>query len=84
MGGLIHDIEAMGVADWLRLVGLLGLLAVTYALGMEAGYAKAARNGGFGWLGFAFLAFWMVAWEIANHAGTPIPSWWSSIPGYGD
>jgi hypothetical protein len=83
MGGLIHDIAAMGSDDWQHLIGLLLLLAVTYEIGMQAGYAK-ARNGGFGWYGFAFLAFWIVVCGIANHSGTPIPPWWSSVPGYGD
>jgi hypothetical protein len=70
-GGFIHDIGAMGVIDWFRLGGLLVTMAITYAIGMEAGYAKAARNGGVGWLGFAFLSFLVALFEIASHAGAP-------------
>jgi hypothetical protein len=84
MSGFIHDITAMGAADWLRLGGLLVELAVVYALGMEAGRAKATRNGGVGWLGFAIVAFFIGISQIASHSGTPIPPWWSSVAGYGD
>jgi hypothetical protein len=41
----LHTTSGDGRADWLRLAGSLAPLAITYALGMEAGYAKAARNG---------------------------------------
>jgi hypothetical protein len=68
--GFIHDVGAMGVIDWFRLGGLLATMAITYAIGVEAGYAKAARNGGVGWLGFAFLGFLVAVYEIASHAGT--------------
>lgn len=68
MAGLIQDIGAMDGADWLRLAGLLMTMAITYAVGMDAGYAKAARNGGVGWLGLAFLSFLAAVYEIAGHA----------------
>ena len=84
MGGFLHDITAMGIGDWLHLAGLVGLLAIIYGLGMEAGYEKAKGNGGIGWPGFWIIAFYIAACEIASNAGTPIPPWWSSIPGYGD
>jgi hypothetical protein len=60
----------MGVIDWFRLGGLLVTMAITYAIGMGAGYAKAAKCGGVGWLGFAFLGFLAAVYEIASHAGT--------------
>jgi hypothetical protein len=34
MSSFINDVASLTVADWFRLVGLLGILAVTYALGM--------------------------------------------------
>jgi hypothetical protein len=81
MSSFINDVASLTVADWFRLVGLLGILAVTYALGMEAGREKAVRNGGVGWFGYAFIAFWAAVYTIAHgHVG----SWWASIPGYGD
>jgi hypothetical protein len=72
MARLIRDIEAMGGADWLRLARLLGVLAITYAIGMEAGaeWRLSRKRAWSGWLAFAFIAFVIAMSEIADHSGT--------------
>lgn len=64
-----EDVASMGFIDWVQLSGLLGLLAFTYAIGLDAGWKKAAVNGGVGWLGFGFVAFMVTMYTIAGHAG---------------
>jgi hypothetical protein len=64
---LMDGIRAMGGSDWFRLGEIVFVIALSFVLGFEAGYAKAARNVGVGWLGVTILVYMVVTYTIAAH-----------------